>query len=161
MFQQPISSAIRILGRWDVTSLIVNEHLFDDVLMVSSTLSWQIRVWCSKLFSLGHPLAADKRIPHLVLIFFNSSIWCLFLHIDEFDIPNLLSCQQAIVNHVFPSKTSRLSASKSRKTVAFRIAILCSIMSSGATSSLQNVWCFWSVSVLYCIGLGVLRSRAG
>ena len=133
---------------WDVTSLIVNEHLLiDDVLMVSSTLSWQIRVWCPKLFSLGHPLAADKRIPHLVLIFFNSSIWCLFLHIDEFDIPNLLSCQQAIVNHVLPSNTSRLSASKSRKTVAFRIAILCST-SSGATSSLENIWYGKAKSVL-------------
>merc|ERR1711952_548239 len=37
---------------WDVTSS--NEHsLIDDLLLISSTLSWQIRFWCPKPFSLG------------------------------------------------------------------------------------------------------------
>ena len=121
---------------WDVTSL--NEHsLIDDLLLISSTLSWQIRFWCPKLFSLGIEILIpstccwqNNSTPRLN---FFQSLDLLSVCVpdnDEFDIPNLFSCQQAIVNHVLPSNTSRmcsrLSASKSRKTVPFRITILCS-----------------------------------
>ena len=152
---------------WDVTSL--NEHsLIDDLLLISSTLSWQIRFWCPKLFSLGIEILIpstccwqNNSTPRLN---FFQSLDLLSVCVpdnDEFDIPNLFSCQQPLwttsspvtrpecAPGCLPPSRERQFPSESRF-----FAPACRIFDAGVLTLLTRS-CF-----LY-IGLDVLRSRDG
>ena len=151
---------------WDVTSL--NEHsLIDDLLLISSTLSWQIRFWCPKPFSLGIEILIpstccwqNNSTPRLN---FFQSLDLLSVCVpdnDEFDIPNLFSCQQPLwttsspvtrpecAPGCLPPSRERQFPSESRF-----FAPACRIFDAGVLVLTHS--CF-----LY-IGLDVLRSRDG